>query len=105
MAKHTPGPWVTRDPLSDARRVFMPSDTIEVSVGPRGGLIACLYATNWGEPGQDAANAQLIAAAPDMLEALQFVQAVFGALGGMTPDERDRAVQAVNVAVAKAEGR
>jgi hypothetical protein len=73
-AKPTPGPW-TFKAGAFGRRVFMPNDVIEVRAeGPARGFVACLYLTNWGEPGMDAANAALISAAPDLLAALKSIK-------------------------------
>lgn len=68
MTKHTPGPWKTNiTRLSD--------NSIYVShvLGPKGQGLAQIGI--YGEE-ETLANASLIAAAPDMLEALQAVVAV-----------------------------
>lgn len=59
--KHTPGPWKVSQNVS--RHV----------VGPNGGIVTCGELT-WDGPGSSAvadANARLIAAAPELLEALR----------------------------------
>lgn len=73
MTKHTPGPWQLARAPQISRRVMMPDDTVEIRAGSgNGGLIACLYARNWPH-GMDEGNARLIAAAPDLLEALEAI--------------------------------
>lgn len=58
--KHTPGPWTVDDSVPDeAVYVMCPSGTI-ANVGPCG-----------TPDDEDKANARLIAAAPDLLEALK----------------------------------
>jgi hypothetical protein len=71
MAAHTPGPWLARKEVGSHRLVLMPNDRIEIVGGEHRGLIAAMYAENWmGAPRQDEANARLIAAAPELLAAL-----------------------------------
>jgi len=67
-ANYTPGPW-------DARELFDEDDLTPVSMG------LFIFATAYRDPvatlpgigREDFANAQLIAAAPDLLAALEFV--------------------------------
>lgn len=90
--KHTPGPWVVEDPIESLTPIG--------AHGRNGGkwVAHCLG------PHQ-AANARLIAAAPDMLEALTALLARFddnpelSELIGLVEIEHARA------AIAKAEGR
>jgi hypothetical protein len=56
--KHTPGPWE----LENGLRVYAPG---------KGGPLLATVAYLPRAKGQDAANARLMAAAPDMLAALQ----------------------------------
>lgn len=101
-AQHTPGPWTALvDQMRHGRRY-----------GPRMALVT----TNTGESvaidctgsGKDfdesAANARLIAAAPDLLEALR----PFADLDTSTPSElwaiRSELCEAARAAIAKAEG-
>ena len=58
-SKHTPGPWSVEHDFMDESAFAILSDD-------------CVVATAWGNDHVDA-NAHLIAAAPDMLEALRGV--------------------------------
>lgn len=59
MSKHTPGPW---RPERDAEELRV--------YGQRDCLIACV-GNAYSHPADDEANAHVIAAAPDLLEALK----------------------------------
>jgi len=64
-SKHTPGPWHA-DPLGNGTRVFSwegPDDYLIAELGDQGN--------------ETAANAALIAAAPDMYEALRALVSAF----------------------------
>lgn len=61
MSKHTPGPW-------DYWSGYNPFDKIEAQVTAEGGDIVIASYNHLIEQGE--ANAQLMAAAPDLLEAL-----------------------------------
>ena len=68
-AKHTKGPWIIGKAVS--RRQFRPDDCIEIQTS-LGSMVCILYARNASMDGRvDQANARLIAAAPDLLEALR----------------------------------
>ena len=71
--KHTPGPWTYKDMngyLINHPHKGMTSARVN---GPIGGIVATAVAHNLD--GQEVqANARLISAAPDLLEALVFVQ-------------------------------
>lgn len=99
MSVHTPGPWVVWENPSGGAEVEAAGVSI-ADVKSRGGV---------PHPTQEhcLANARLIAAAPDMLEALN---ALFGAelercmsLDGK-PDQTE-AVARARAAIAKAEGK
>ena len=70
MSKHTPGPW----------SVYSGKGVIQVDIGPRAtGHRPCIvhwsgFDSNDLPRQKDAANARLIAAAPDLLHALEMVR-------------------------------
>lgn len=73
-SKHTPGPWeISPNPLGDATRRFIwPEDTENGPVGPCSDTGRCIAIINpRGDVATLEANARLIAAAPDLLAALQ----------------------------------
>ena len=91
MSKHTPGPWALSSGASHV-------------IAARGGGI-CKLDSIHGAYQDQAANAHLIAAAPDMLEALKRIEY------GLTQDARTAdgwtkadAVACAQAAIAKAEG-
>ena len=103
--KHTPGPWrpvidsdftpgIDADDIGESIVVIGPSD-VSTDLGI------------WGRCREEAeANAHLIAAAPDLLEALQTLNLVIG----LTPiagnkDALQEACDIARAAIAKAEGR
>jgi hypothetical protein len=94
MGKHTPGPWKAQ-----------PREGIEgqwevVSTCETEWLIAAAAPHIDGDP--DEANARLIAAAPELLEALLGLRLyVDPMMGG---EEVDNAIRAANAAIAKATG-
>lgn len=107
MSEHTPGPWTIRFGLNVmGKDVRYPSQ--ERLVANAGG-----HANNiWNEQvtAENEANARLIAAAPDLLEALKEILAA----GESYVDSADevkamlrfgRANDAARAAIAKAEGR
>lgn len=81
-AKHTPGPWISRQPEKwcGRYRVETPAG-IEIAAVP-----------------QDEANARLIAAAPELLDALE---AIIGHDAHLLNPYR---VEAARIAIAKARG-
>ena len=97
---HTPGPWSVWNFNDDPRHV---------AVGPEAGglavadIVACnahgCYTAQ--TEAQGAANARLIAAAPDLLEALQW--AIEQIEDDLDPDHQ-AAIVAARAAIAKAEG-
>lgn len=64
MSKHTPGPWFHYD--DTPRRIH------GHEIAATGKTVARIYCTK-GDEAEDAANARLIAAAPDLLEALEWI--------------------------------
>lgn len=69
--KRTPGPWKARDYANNEGGVWIDCDAYANKGKGRclGGTICNVY--KLGDPTMQAANAALIAAAPDLLEALQ----------------------------------
>lgn len=103
MSKHTPGPWTAYDNAAYGTAIMAGSATGQyvASVQKYVGLSLETY----------QANARLIAAAPDMLEALKLYDAVMTEAWGefdALPDEysaRRRCWTAIRAAIAQAEGR
>lgn len=99
MSKHTPGPWrVEIDDSPDAAWAWqwptIVSDEYEV-VGTEG-----LY----GDLETDMANARLIAAAPELLVALQLMVDRFLDTEGSYGVWENEAIEAARAAIAKATG-
>ena len=93
MSKHTPGPWkVTAAQFGEGDEVAEVSYSIQMS-----------------RPEISQANADLIASAPELLEALRWLTHVCCGVGkgGNPPGsaERDAAIKAGQDAIAKAEGK
>ena len=101
MSAHTPGPWGLAQYAKGAALPipFIEHKTIAVfSDGARQGDVAYMQHGLWGDD-QALANARLIAAAPELLEALQAVQAfVHGQADAVEP------FGLVRAAIAKATG-
>lgn len=102
--KHTPGPW----------EVYQPSKSQEVAlirVAPKssfpGNIVVASVAANPPESHWEG-NAKLIAAAPDMLEALEFLIGILRTPYNGNPDhaaEYDAAFDRAVGAIAKATGK
>jgi hypothetical protein len=100
MNKHTLGPWFTEeytygDDVYDFTAVLAPKD-----VDGEGPVTICEI--------HNQANARLIAAAPDLLEALCTMAAVAAYLSAgesVDPAEIDSAFAKARAAIAKAEGK
>ena len=94
--KHTPGPWKYAPHLcSDGYRVFVPHE----ADNDQHDAIADLE--TWQTPEQTEANARLIAAAPDLLQAVKLLQVrVFMAEGSENEEYR-----MATAAIQKAEGK
>lgn len=96
--KHTPGPW-SAEPMEDGCSVaYRINDASGYEVAVTSGR---------DSDGEEAANARLIAAAPDMLAALKEARDLLA--GDLTGVEWKRACHAfvakADAAIAKAEGR
>ena len=63
-AEHTPGPWVVYDDSNNGK-------TNRIEIAALGKTVARIYHS---VPEEDLPNARLIAAAPDLLEALEAVK-------------------------------
>lgn len=94
MSRHTPGPWKAeaggREPLvlaglTPVAQVFALGESID-------------------DAAEEEANARLIAAAPDLLEALQDALSWIGKLSDWAGAE-DPNIERYRTAIAKAEGR
>ena len=100
--EHTPGPW-DYDPTGDDKRICVGIGLVD---GPNGYDVAEVYSDDC-DPDEALANARLIAAAPDLLEALEGLlvfaedaetKALVGDEGCLWPCEEAR------TAIAKARG-
>jgi len=98
-SKHTPGPWEQTDGHGPT-----PHGTAVAQVGGNQYLIASCTAYFGREGGQ--ANARLIAAAPELLAALeQAHMALIGYLPAHRNVVTDAAIEAARAAIAKATGQ
>lgn len=105
MSNHTPGPWsvMLQNSRPDSRNFW----SVPVQVGERenAGNVICIVgkggagATGVGQEDVEA-NAHLIAAAPDLVEALQFAKSVIKSGEPWTPACQD----VIDTALAKARG-
>jgi hypothetical protein len=102
-SKHTPGPWHFRQSFTDGE----PS-AYEVDAGAPGRFNVCTVAAGAGQVETEEANARLIAAAPDMLHALELAKAELDKMGcehdceSMGPNVPLCPVCAVTAAIKKA---
>jgi spermidine/putrescine-binding protein len=94
MSKYTPGPWVTGNGKNGTRA----ETSVYAEIGDIYVKIAWCDAT-LGYP-HCVANARLIAAAPDLLEALKTLPQSLAA----TDDDLNRWLERAKAAIAKAEG-
>ena len=91
-SKHTPGPWVIKkSALSYFIDARLKGSTMQE--------VAYIGATEINE--QQGANARLISAAPDLLEALEFMLSEFGKQDGHTDYS---AIDKAEAAIKKAKG-
>lgn len=93
MSKHTPGPWF----IGDANKPSEYTHGIQA-----GDFIVADLCDDAHTAGTRRANARLIAAAPELLEALKGLLNVISETRGIPAHE---AVQASLAAIAKAEGK
>lgn len=110
MNKHTPGPWE----IGLRESAYAMERTIEADAINSGAPLAIIRGD--GSTKENEANARLIAAAPDMLEALKlarnslrpFTLKPIGAPGSEARAKQDAEIEAYNTicaVIAKAEGR
>jgi hypothetical protein len=100
--KHTPGPWMlypTPILSGEIYQVFAPESKSRHWIAN--------IQIDAGEDGDGQANANLIAAAPEMYEALQLAMAEIGASGNWMAKDYGwiKACTAIQSAIAKAEGK
>lgn len=108
--QHTPGPWYwfsrTINAPGEPRVEVQETEGMKFMVGANGQGFAHTVGLSGGV---DVANAHLIAAAPELLEALKHVVAAERAFiedtNGAWDDEVGRAVIAAEAVIRKAEGR
>lgn len=94
MSRHTPGPW----------KIGTPGPNGCYTVGTQGGLMTAMIAHSICEPDQvdtANANARLIAAAPELLEALEEIVA---AADGDGWNQLDASFSKARAAISKATG-
>lgn len=91
MNKHTPGPWTNRGRIPQPG---LPHSTVAAKT-----LIARVYSEAFGDIEQEEANARLMAAAPELLEALENLLRYLE-----TDDMRDLDMNKARAAIAKATG-
>jgi predicted MarR family transcription regulator len=92
MNKHTPGPWVVYDDSNDGK-------TNRIEIAAWGKTVARIYHS---VPAEDLPNARLIAAAPDLLEALKDTLQLLEVYCG---DFEEATRKQARAAIAKAEGQ
>lgn len=99
--KHTPGPWrVERDriiPVDETRIISVVADL------GAGVMVRSLDAADFNILGLDAeceANKRLIAAAPELLEALKLVMSYPAVRNALEPEHNDQACAAIKKAEA-----
>lgn len=119
MSGHTPGPWVTGNDFENSGGGFNvgAGHNVRSASTPRVCVAHTARVFFGGEEyvseDQAQANARLIAAAPDLLEAARGVQTLYAELNAAMPaiintpggEAVIAAVQRANAAIARAEGR
>jgi hypothetical protein len=97
MSKHTPGPWRVGNSFMESGVFSADGKTIVALTHG-----SARYYRRQEQIAEQDANARLIAAAPDLLEALMGLRLyVDPMMGG---EEVDNAIRAANAAIAKATG-
>jgi hypothetical protein len=101
----TPGPWELNEELS---RAHMSYDTGTRAITAKAdGVTICLTTRGWADVKAAEANAHLIAAAPDMYDALKQAEISVAELCDNQDEGNEcwNVLRAVHAALAKAEGR
>lgn len=113
-AKHTPGPWQVRGEIKSGAASRAPIDEWCGSVYPQRkdynyrGEVCFLQSSNCIKgvtSAEAAANAHLIAAAPDLLAACEEVLALMDDHNVNAPNKWSAAVDQMRAAIAKAKGQ
>jgi hypothetical protein len=94
-AKHTPGPW---EYDAESEQIIAPKCGYQWTAPP---TIARIVSLDYDE---DDGNARLIAAAPDLLEALRKIAAIEDKMFGGDWDEIEEARMVARAAIARATG-
>ena len=107
MSRHTPGPWKNHGRQPGAPG--LPCSAVAADT-----LLARVYSRAFGDTAQETANANLIAASPDLLAACKLAREALSAMlthMGMDEDEWNKptfdqardAIKALGAAIGKAE--
>ena len=108
MSKYTSGPW-TKVPQNGSGPIIAHEFDTGKQMHPRGLRLICHVLARGSSADEDAANASLIAAAPDLLEALKRLSRLYdGIYVNMSDDEMAMSREAwaeADAAIAKAEGQ
>lgn len=91
--KHTPGPWTVYDDSNDGK-------TNRIEIAALGKTVARIYHS---VPAEDLPNARLIAAAPELLEALEFIANRQNLMFAECSDAEE-IIEVARAAIAKATG-
>lgn len=89
MSQHTPGPWSIND---------WPQANTDIAIGAVGTPLIARIPLRHVSINEQKANARLIAAAPELLEALKVAEVY-------VPASHKRQIALVHAAIAKAEGQ
>jgi len=96
--QHTSGPWIVYDDSDYGK-------TNRIEIAARGKTVAHIYHS---VPEKDLPNARLIAAAPDLLEALKRVMPFIDCIAAVTREEiieYEAAMKMADAAIKKATGQ
>lgn len=103
-SQYTPGPWRAEKTYCNRHEIFEGDETKRVP--QRIAIVSLTNCDVWkGTEGADKANASLIAAAPELLEALEICLGnMTGGMDGKWPPDIDP-IEAAREAIAKALGK